>query len=168
MKFRIYGTAEDSIVDGPGIRYVVFVQGCPHRCAGCHNPESHAFGGGRETTTEEIIAQMKANPLLDGLTLSGGEPMCQPEACAALAEAARAMGLNVWCYTGFTWEALMAEQDPMRMKLLKSVNVLVDGPFVLAERSLELLYRGSRNQRLIDAAASMQAGQAVLWQPKKW
>ncbi|MGN0794209.1 MAG: anaerobic ribonucleoside-triphosphate reductase activating protein [Aristaeellaceae bacterium] len=168
MKFRIYGTVEDSIVDGPGIRYVVFVQGCPHHCPGCHNPESHDFSGGREVTTEEIIAQMKANPLLDGLTLSGGEPMCSAEACAELAEAALAMGLNVWCYTGFTWEALLDEGDPARMKLLRAVNVLVDGPFLKDERSLELQYRGSRNQRLINVAASQQENRVVLWQAAKW
>lgn len=168
MKFRIHGTAEDSIVDGPGIRFAVFVQGCPHHCPGCHNPESHAFDGGREATTEEIIAQMKNNPLLDGLTLSGGEPMCSPEACAELAEAALEMGLDVWCYTGFTWESLMAEQDPARMKLLRAVSVLVDGPFLQEERSLELTYCGSRNQRLINVAKSMQEDGVVLWQPKKW
>lgn len=168
MKFRIFGTAEDSIVDGPGIRYTVFVQGCPHRCPGCHNPESHDFHGGREATTEEIIAQMKANPLLDGLTLSGGEPMCSPEACTELAEAAVGAGLNVWCYTGFTWEYLIGDRDPARMALLRAVDVLVDGPFHQEERSLELLYRGSRNQRLIDVAKSMQEDRVILWQPKKW
>ena len=168
MKFRIHGVAEDSIVDGPGIRYAVFVQGCPHHCEGCHNPASHDFDGGREATTEEIIAQMKANPLLDGLTLSGGEPMCSPEACTELAEAAIAAGLNVWCYTGFTWERLMAERDPARMALLRAVHVLVDGPFVLAERSLELKFCGSRNQRLIDLKKTRETGQVVLWQAPSW
>ena len=168
MKFRIFGTAEDSIVDGPGIRNVVFVQGCPHHCEGCHNPESHDFQGGREADTAEIIAQMKGNPLLDGLTLSGGEPMCSPEACAELAAAAKASGLSVWCYTGYTWEFLMREGDPRRLELLRRLDVLVDGPFLLAERSLELKFCGSRNQRLIDVPKSLQAGEVVLWQPKKW
>ena len=168
MKFRIHGTAQDSIVDGPGIRFAVFVQGCPHRCEGCHNPESHDPAGGRETTTEEIIAQMKANPLLDGLTLSGGEPMCAAEACLEIALAAKAARLNVWCYTGYTWEALLKEADPARMALLRQVDVLVDGPFMLAERSLELTFCGSRNQRLIDVPKTMAAGEIVRWQPKKW
>ena len=168
MKFRIYGTAAESYVDGPGIRYAVFVQGCPHHCEGCHNPESHDFRGGREVTTEEIIAQVRANPLLDGLTLSGGEPMCSPEACTEIAEAAKAAGLNVWCYTGFTWEYLMGDRDPARMALLRTVDVLVDGPFVLAERSLELKFCGSRNQRLIDVARSMQEDRVILWTPKSW
>ena len=168
MKFRIHGTAQDSIVDGPGIRFAVFVQGCPHRCEGCHNPESHDPAGGRETTTEEIIAQMKANPLLDGLTLSGGEPMSAAEACLEIALAAKAARLNVWCYTGYTWEALLKEADPARMALLRQVDVLVDGPFMLAERSLELTFCGSRNQRLIDVPKTMAAGEIVRWQPKKW
>ena len=168
MKFRIHGLAEDSIVDGPGIRFTVFVQGCPHRCEGCHNPASHDFAGGREAATEEVIARLQANPLLDGLTLSGGEPMCSAEACLELARAAKAMGMNVWCYTGYTWEKLLAEADPARLALLEMVDVLVDGPFVLQERSLELTFCGSRNQRLIDVKKTRAAGEIVRWQPKKW
>ena len=168
MDIRIFGTVEDSIVDGPGLRYSVFVQGCPHHCPGCHNPESHDFAGGKLTDTEEIVRVMQRNPLLDGLTLSGGEPMCQPEACTVLAEAAHAAYLNVWCYTGYTWEALLAEADAARMALLNQVDVLVEGPFILAQRSLELKYCGSRNQRLINVARSMQEGQVVLWEAPKW
>lgn len=168
MEIRIFGTVEDSIVDGPGLRYSVFVQGCPHHCPGCHNPESHDFTGGQLTDTDALVKPFRTNPLLDGLTLSGGEPMCQPEACRILAEAAHAAHLNVWCYTGFTWEKLQAEGDPKRMALLQTVDVLVDGPFLLAERSLELKYCGSRNQRLIDVKKSLQAGSVVLWTPPKW
>ena len=118
--------------------------------------------------TQDIIRGIGANPLLDGLTLSGGEPMCQPEACRILAEAAHAARMNVWCYTGYTWEALMAENDPARMALLQQVDVLVDGPFLLAQRSLELKYCGSRNQRLIDVKQSLAAKKVVLWQPPQW
>lgn len=168
MEIRIFGTAEDSIVDGPGLRFSVFVQGCPHHCPGCHNPGSHDFDGGRVMDTQDIIRGIGANPLLDGLTLSGGEPMCQPEACRILAEAAHAARMNVWCYTGYTWEALMAENDPARMALLHQVDVLVDGPFLLAQRSLELKYCGSRNQRLIDVKQSLAAKKVVLWQPPQW
>lgn len=168
MNIRIFGTVEDSIVDGPGLRYSVFVQGCPHHCPGCHNPESHDFTGGRLTDTDALTQPFRTNPLLDGLTLSGGEPMCQPEACRTLADAAHAARLNVWCYTGFTWEALHAEGDPARMALLQAVDVLVDGAFLLAERSLELKYCGSRNQRLIDVQRSMQAGRIVLWEAPQW
>ena len=168
MNIRIFGTAMDSIVDGPGIRFAVFTQGCPHHCEGCHNPESHDFAGGREESTGALIAQMMENPLLDGLTLSGGDPLCQPEACLELACAAHAARMNVWCYTGYTWEALHQENDPARMALLQELDVLVDGPFILAQRSLELKYCGSRNQRLIDVRKSLAAGEIVLWQPPKW
>ncbi len=168
MKIRIFGTVEDSIVDGPGIRYAVFTQGCPHHCPGCHNPESHDFSGGREAETETIIAAIRANPLLDGVTLSGGDPLCQPEACREIAEAARAAHLNVWCYTGWTWEALRREADEQKLALLRAVDVLVDGPFVEAQRSLELKFCGSRNQRLIDVPKTLAAGEIVLWEQKKW
>ena len=168
MEMRIFGTVEDSIVDGPGLRYSVFVQGCPHHCPGCHNPESHDFAGGKTADTAELIKPLQKNPLLDGLTLSGGEPMCQAEGCRILAVAAHAARMNVWCYTGYTWEALHQENDPARMALLKELDVLVDGPFILAQRSLELKYCGSRNQRLIDVQKSLAAGEVVLWQPPQW
>ena len=107
MDIRIAGTVDDSIVDGPGFRYTVFTQGCSHHCPGCHNPETHDFAGGRTVDTDAIVAQMRANPLLDGLTLSGGDPMEQPAPCAELARQAHALGLNVWCYTGYTLEQLL-------------------------------------------------------------
>ena len=157
MEIRIAGTVDDSIVDGPGIRYTVFVQGCSHHCPGCHNPHTHDFAGGRVVDTEEIVAQMRGNPLLDGLTLSGGEPFEQADACAELARQAHALGLNVWCYTGYKYEQLLAG-DASRQALLSELDVLVDGPFLLAERSLDLLYRGSRNQRLIDVHTGREWG----------
>ena len=168
MNIRIAGTVNDSIVDGPGYRYTIFTQGCPHHCPGCHNPQSHDFEGGRVVDTETILRQVRENPLLDGITLSGGEPFCQPEACRALAEAAHGLGLSVWCYTGYTWEKLMQEADPARLALLEAVDVLVDGPFILAQKSLELKFCGSRNQRLIDVRKTRQAGQVTLWQPDSW
>lgn len=168
MEIRIAGTVDDSIVDGPGYRYTVFTQGCPHRCPGCHNPETHDFSGGRVVDTRQIIDQFRANPLLDGLTLSGGDPLCQPEACLVLAEAAHRAGLNVWAYTGYTWEALQREDDPARLALLQAIDVLVDGPFLLAQKSLELKFCGSRNQRLIDVKATLAAGKVVLWQAPSW
>ena len=168
MNIRIAGTVNDSIVDGPGYRYTIFAQGCPHHCPGCHNPQSHDFEGGRTVDTETILRQVRENPLLDGITLSGGEPFCQPEACRALAEAAHDLGMSVWCYTGYTWEKLMQEADPARLALLEAVDVLVDGPFILAQKSLELKFCGSRNQRLIDVKKTRQAGQVTLWQPDSW
>ena len=158
---RIYGLVQDSIVDGPGFRFVCFVQGCPHHCPGCHNPDSHDPTGGREMDVEEVAAQMLSNPLTDGLTLSGGEPMEQAAACLRLAERAHGAGLNVWCYTGYTLEHLLQEGTTDQRALLEQVDVLVDGPFLLAERTLSLPWRGSRNQRLLDVPASLAGGRAV-------
>ena len=159
---RIYGLVQDSIVDGPGFRFVCFVQGCPHGCPGCHNPESHDPRGGREMAVEEVERQMLSNPLTDGLTLSGGEPFLQAADCLALARSAHAHQLNVWGYTGFTWEDLLEQGTPEQKALLRELDVLVDGPFLLEERTLSLPWRGSRNQRLIDVPASLAAGEIVL------
>lgn len=168
MKIRIAGTVNDSIVDGPGLRFTVFTQGCPHGCPGCHNPETHDPTGGREEDTEALIEKMGKNPLLSGLTLSGGDPMLQPEACLELAKAAHQKRLNVWLYSGYTWEELTEENDPARMALLGETDVMVDGRFMLEQRSLELDYRGSRNQRLIDVPASLKNGEVRIWQPPVW
>ena len=159
---RIYGLVQDSIVDGPGFRFVCFVQGCPHHCPGCHNPDSHDPAGGREMTVEEVAREMLSNPLTGGLTLSGGEPFRQPEDCLRLAERAREKALSVWSYTGYTFEHLFREGTEAQRALLAALDVLVDGPFVLAERTLSLPWRGSRNQRLIDVPASLRAGEAVV------
>ena len=155
MNMRIAGIVNDSIVDGPGLRLAIFAQGCPHHCPGCHNPESHDFAGGSDMDTEEIIARMDANPLLDGITLTGGEPFEQPEACRILADAAHARGLNVWAYSGYTFEQLCAV--PEKRRLLEACDVLVDGPFLLEERSLDLRFRGSKNQRVLKVS-EMLAG----------
>ncbi len=168
MEIRIAGTVDDSIVDGPGIRYTVFTQGCPHHCPGCHNPKTHAQDGGYTVDTEKIVAQLRANPLLDGLTLSGGEPFEQPAACTELARQAHALGLNVWCYTGYTCEVLLTAKNPAWEALLQQVDVLVDGPFLLGERSLELQYRGSKNQRLLDMPRTLETGVPVLWAAPTW
>ena len=162
MRLRIAGIANDSIVDGPGLRFAVFTQGCPHHCPGCHNPQTHDFEAGREADTEEILAMIRKNPLLDGLTLTGGEPFCQAEACTALARSAHAMGLNVWCYSGYSFEELLHGREEWRM-LLENIDVLVDGRFRIEERSLECRYRGSSNQRLIDVSSSLASGQVVEW-----
>ncbi len=168
MKIRIAGTVNDSIVDGPGLRFAVFTQGCTHHCPGCHNPETHDPDGGRETDTEALIQKMKKNPLISGITLSGGDPLEQSAACLELAKAAHEAKLNVWTYTGYTWEQLLAQNDPDQMALLRETDVLVDGPFILAERSLELNFCGSKNQRLIDVPASLRENRVILWVPPVW
>lgn len=168
MKISLSGITGDSIVDGPGIRLTIFTQGCPHHCPGCHNPQTHDPNGGSWGDTEDIIAAMAENPLLDGITLSGGDPFMQPKECTELAKGAHQHGLNVWTYTGYTWEALFTENDPDKITLLKESDVLIDGPFLLAERSLELKFKGSRNQRIIDVKKSLQAGEIILWEDFSW
>ena len=157
---KIAGTVQDSIVDGPGLRFVVFAQGCVHNCVGCHNPETHDISGGEEKSVEEIIADMRKNPLTDGLTLSGGEPFLQASACATIARAAKTDGLNVWTYSGWTYEQLcaMAQSDEDCAALLNLTDVLVDGKFDNTKRSLDLRFRGSSNQRLIDMNATRSTG----------
>lgn len=154
MKIKIAGIVPESVVDGPGLRYVVFVQGCPHRCMGCHNPKTHSFAHGKWMDTGEIIKEFSENPLLDGITLSGGEPFSQAAACMELAKAAKERGMTVWAYSGYTFENLMEDEE--KAALVKMCDVLVDGPFVLAERSLDLEWRGSRNQRVIDVSKFLE------------
>lgn len=168
MLVRLAGIEPESIVDGPGYRFAVFVQGCPHACPGCHNPETHDFEGGKLIDTEEIIAHLGKNPLVRGLTLSGGEPMLKAEALLGVAEAAKARGMNVWCYTGYTYEQLMEMNDPAQMALLDVIDVLVDGPYIAAQRSLDLLFCGSRNQRLIDMNKTRETGKIALYDPDAW
>ena len=164
MRISLSGVTGDSIVDGPGLRLTIFTQGCLHHCPGCHNPQTHDPEGGSWADTEDILAAAAENPLLDGITLSGGDPFLQPVPCLALAEGAHKIGLNVWTYTGYTWEALWEENAPEKIALLKETDVLVDGPFLLAERSLELRICGSRNQRLIDVKKSLAEDKVVLWE----
>ena len=164
MRISLSGVTGDSIVDGPGLRLTIFTQGCLHHCPGCHNPQTHDPEGGSWADTEDILAAAAENPLLDGITLSGGDPFLQPVPCLALAEGAHKIGLNVWTYTGYTWEALLEENDAEKLALLKETDVLVDGPFLLAERSLELRFCSSRNQRLIDVKKSLAEDKVVLWE----
>lgn len=159
---KIYGLVQDSIVDGPGFRFTCFVQGCPHHCPGCHNPDSHDPAGGREMTVDEVAAQLLRNPLTDGLTLSGGDPFAQAEDCLALAKIAHAHGLNVWAWSGWTFEYLRDQGSQAQKDLLAGVDVLVDGPFLLEQRTLSLPWRGSRNQRVIDVPASLASGRVVV------
>lgn len=167
---RLYGVVTDSIVDGPGFRTAIFTQGCMHHCEGCHNPDSHDPSGGKEWTLDDIEAKFTNNPLLDGITLSGGDPFMQPAGCAELARRAHARGLNVWTFSGYTYEHLMemAKTNDDFADLLHETDVLVDGPFVLTLRSLDLLFAGSKNQRLIDLQKTRETGTITLYQPPQW
>lgn len=161
---RIAGITEESIVDGPGIRLVVFAQGCRHRCPGCQNPQTHSLEGGTPVTVEEILNRMARNPLLDGLTLSGGDPFEQAEGFAALARGARQRGHHVMTYTGYTFEALAAgsRHNPGWQQLLAATDLLVDGPFRQEEHNPLLLFRGSENQRILDVPPSLLTGSPQL------
>jgi anaerobic ribonucleoside-triphosphate reductase activating protein len=157
----IGGIEGESIVDGPGFRYTVFVQGCDFRCPGCHNPHLQSFAGGHHLAVAEAVAAVKANPLLSGITLSGGDPFTQAGPCAALAERIRALGLSVMTYTGYRWEDLLAADKPEWRRLIEATDILVDGPFIQAQKNIGLRFRGSANQRLIDVPQSLAAGRVV-------
>lgn len=159
---HVFGIAQDSIVDGPGLRFTVFVQGCSHRCPGCHNPESHSPSGGQEYTVDALYDMIRANGLVHAVTLSGGEPFEQPEPCAELARRLKAGGYNIWAYSGYTFERLMgmAQEAPSIAELLQNVDVLVDGPFIQEQHSYNLKWRGSENQRIIDVPTSLESGSA--------
>lgn len=149
-----------SIVDGEGIRGVIWTQGCSHNCPGCHNPSTHSFDAGYLKDVSYIFNEIDKLELEDGITLTGGDPMFQIDACSEIAKYARKKGLNVWCYTGFTFEQLL--QNPKALEFLKYVDVLIDGRFVLEEKSLNLPFRGSKNQRIINVKRSLALGKASI------
>ncbi|MBO5954203.1 MAG: anaerobic ribonucleoside-triphosphate reductase activating protein [Oscillospiraceae bacterium] len=161
------GLVQDSIVDGPGIRATVFSQGCPHHCPGCHNPETWEFGCGTKMTEEDLLEIIRGNPLCRGVTFSGGEPFAQPEGFAKLAQLLKATGYEVASYSGYTFEQLL-QGTPAQKELLKTIDVLIDGPYLQEQRSLELSFRGSKNQRILDVPASLAAGQAVCITTGRW
>ena len=159
---RIAGVVRESIVDGPGLRFAIFCQGCPHGCPGCHNPDTHDFGGGYDCEFDKIIAAIKANPLLDGITFSGGEPFCQADAFYRLGLELKKLNLNLMAYSGYTYEELVSMNDEGVNNLLSILDLLVDGRYIQEERDLTLLFRGSRNQRVIDMNLTRQNGQITL------
>lgn len=160
---QIAGVVRESIVDGPGIRFALFTQGCPHHCKGCHNPQSHNFAGGSSVRCEDILAEIDKNPLLSGVTFSGGEPFCQPESLCELAQGVKQRALGLMIYTGYTYEQLcdMAAQNPAVGGLMQLADYIVDGRFELAQRDLTLAFRGSRNQRVIDVQKTRDSGAVV-------
>lgn len=161
MKIRLASDLQpDSIVDGPGIRTVIWTQGCSHKCPGCHNPSTHDFKGGFSVSTDEINQELDNLVGQSGITLSGGDPMFQAKACTQIAKHAKEIGLDVWCYTGFTYEQVL--QSPEMKKLLNYVDVLVDGKFDITQFSLNLDFRGSKNQRIIDVPKSLKEKKVIL------
>lgn len=158
------GVETESIVDGPGFRYVIFTQGCPHRCKGCHNPQTHPFEGGFEADTDSILSAFTENPLLCGITFSGGEPFCQASALIPLARAVKDMKKSVMSYSGYTLEELvdLSEKNADILELLKLCDLLVDGKYIEEQRDLTLRFRGSRNQRVIDLKEYFKTGNIKL------
>lgn len=160
----------DSIVDGPGLRAVLWTQGCSHHCKGCQNPQTWDFNAGGLVPIDMVIDAIDELEYHTGLTFSGGDPMFQVEACNKIADHAIKKGLNIWVYTGFTYEELieMSIKKPIYREFLEKIDVLVDGRFVLEERDLSLLFRGSRNQRLIDVKQTLKTGNIVLFDEKEY
>ena len=163
MEIRIAGTMSESIVDGPGFRYTVFVQGCPHNCRGCHNPQTHDMSGGRLVDTDELFNECTENPLNRGVTFSGGEPFLQAAALYELGKRFRERGMSIWCYSGWTFEELLKLGEDVQ-KLLSVVDVLVDGHYIEERRTLSLPFRGSDNQRLVDVRRSIEKGAVVEYE----
>lgn len=161
------GIVEDSIVDGPGIRVCVFCQGCPHHCPGCHNPETWEFGCGTPMEEETILSIVRSNPLCRGVTFSGGEPFAQASGFAKLAQLLKQNGYEVASYSGYTFEQLLGG-TPAQKELLSAIDVLIDGPFILAEKSLEVSFRGSKNQRIIDVPKSLAVQEAACISGGRW
>ena len=162
-RFATRDIQQDSIVDGEGIRSVIWFQGCSHNCPGCHNPETHDFNAGVIVSLEEMKAQIDELEYQAGVTFSGGDPMMQVEALTELASYVKEKGMNVWCYTGFTFEELiiLAEKNDNYKKALEQIDVLVDGKFVLELKSFDVQFRGSSNQRILDVSKSLKEGKAV-------
>ena len=154
MEVKLAGIVPESFVDGEGIRFAIFFQGCLRNCFNCHNPATQDLDGGKIFDTQEIITQIKKNPLLSGITLTGGEPLLQIAPALELAKAAKKLNLNVWCYTGYKFEEIPADAK----ELLQNIDVLVDGEYIDDLRDLELQFRGSKNQRIIDVQKTLTAG----------
>ena len=152
---NISGFLPESITDGPGVRSVLFLQGCPHHCKGCHNPKTWDYEPNKMWTVEYIFNKLKANAMIKGITFSGGEPMEQSDKLIVLAKLCKKSGYNIMMYTGYVYEVI--SDNP----IFEYIDYVVDGPFKLSLRSLDCLYRGSTNQRIIDVAASRKAGITV-------
>lgn len=174
MHIRLASSIQpDSILDGEGIRTVIWTQGCSHNCLGCHNPTTHDFNGGTSVSIDTLKDEISKLTYQDGITLSGGDPFFQAKACAEIASFAHECNLNVWCYTGFTFEELMnmSIKNKYILDLLNQVDVLIDGRFMMDKKSLDVAFRGSTNQRIIDVKKSLKYGYAFeiekyIYRPK--
>ena len=162
MKIKLASSImRDSIVDGEGLRTVIWTQGCPRHCHGCHNPETIPCSGGKEFDVKEVIEALKDSN--DGITFSGGDPFLQAKACSMIAKELKSKGKSIWCYTGYLYEELLklSLSKPEIMEFLKYIDVLIDGPFIMAKKSMECLFRGSTNQRVIDVPKSLKNSKTI-------
>ena len=165
---KVAGIETDSIVDGPGLRFTIFFQGCPRFCDGCHNPESISFDAGEEYTTEQLLSKIDKNPLIQGVTFSGGEPLSRAKALLPLVQEIEARNLDLAVYTGYTFEEILEDGDTSVLELLSKITVLIDGPFILSQKSLTLPFRGSANQRILDIKQSINEKKAVPISDNSW
>lgn len=156
---RVIRIVEGTAVDGPGLRTSIYFAGCSHACPGCHNPQTWPFDAGEESSVESLMKIIEYNGF--NVTFTGGDPMYGAEGLLPLAQAIKARGKSIWCYTGFTFEELLDMAACRR--LLDYIDVLVDGPFIMAQRDTTLHFRGSANQRIIDVAASLAHNSVELW-----
>lgn len=163
-KLRIAGVQKESIVDGPGIRYVVFTQGCPHHCKGCHNPQTHDFNGGKEVSINELVSDIKKNPMIKGVTISGGEPFSQAKQVSKLIDNLQDKNYDYMVYTGYKYENLLenANENNGYMDLLSRTDILMDGKFVEELKNENTIFRGSTNQRAIECKNSLETGNLII------
>lgn len=162
FNIRISDIEPESIVDGRGLRYSIFTQGCPHHCEGCHNPQTHDYNSGKLVDIDDLYREICENPLLTGVTFSGGEPFLQAAPLTRLARKIHDKGLNVTTYTGFYYEKLLSLGNSDILELLEQTDTLIDGPFVIEQKDLALNFRGSRNQRIIDMNKTRRYEKIVL------
>lgn len=166
MRINVLKVLHDTTVDGPGFRTSIYCAGCNHQCPGCHNPQSWEFGSGTDRSTEDLLDEILADPFAD-VTFTGGDPFYQVEAFDELAcKIKKTSHKTIWCYTGFLFEQLL--KSPTCRQLLSHIDVLVDGPFIAAERNEDMLFRGSSNQRILMAQESLHAGKPIYWKRPDW
>jgi anaerobic ribonucleoside-triphosphate reductase activating protein len=147
---QVAGFLDNSLVNGEGLRSVLFVSGCTHDCPGCHNAAMQDFNYGDAVSLKEILGRIESNiPLIKGVTFSGGDPFEHAEALSELAGRIKGMGLNVWCYSGYTYEEIVSSNDERKIELLKKIDVLVDGRFDASKKEGAPKYAGSSNQRVL-------------------
>lgn len=165
-KIRLAGIAYESLVNGPGLRRVYFAQGCSHNCRGCFNPSTHNFEGGQLFEIDKLISSLKNNPMIHGITFSGGDPFYQAKNFNELANRIKALNrdLSIWCYTGFTFDEIINSNNTDMINLLKNIDVLVDGKFVLSLKEDNLKFKGSSNQRIIDIKKTLEKNDIILWE----